>query len=232
MACSFGAHPASASQIVLTFAGTIDHSQNNISTISLLGEPFSGELSYDSDDPILFSVPGSPSTPAVTRYSFGPSDFLTLTIGTYTFSASGNAVGTNNALDVIYHQSWSGGPSVDLFSMGAVLGSNISSNFPGFVPYALDFEIAGPAGLLTSPGLPTSFDFSKVVSPAFGGFTTGAGVDSFPDANFANTAFEGTSFTSLQIQAAPEAGTGSLLAAGLLGLVLTPKVRRIKKTHP
>jgi hypothetical protein len=209
----FGTGAASAGQIVLTFSGTINDSIDNTSSISLLGLPFSGSLSYDSNDPILFAT----APPLVTTvYSFGPPDFLTLTIGSFTFSASGSAAG--NELAVEYHQI--NGVAYDSFEMAANL-SSISSNFPGFLPTLLEFGIAGTPGLLIAPGLPQNFNFSDVVSNGFGFRPTDILVAAFPPlGGSAIDAFGANQFTSLQIQTTPEPATVSLLAFGLLGLVL------------
>jgi hypothetical protein len=214
LAFSLGAYPAAASQIVFTFAGTINYSTDASSSISELGSPFSGTLSYNSNDPVFTSSP-SGSIPMVTIYSFGSSDSIILTVGGFTYSASGVGVGTPNQLEVI------AGAGYEVFSATA-WGSNISTAVPGFTPYSLSFELAGPPGLLTSPGLPTSFDLTDVVTPGYDGVTTGASVDSSP----VYDAFEGTDFSSLEVQPTPEAATRVSVAFGLLVFLLLRKLRR------
>ena len=218
----FGAGLASGGQIVLTFSGTISQSVNSISSTSLLGQPFSGSATYDSNDPIL-SV-GGPIPVVTSAYSFGPLDLLTLTIGGFTFSASGSAPG--NSLFVEYHQI-NGGAAYDYFAMSANL-SSISSNVPGFLPTLLSIDIAGVPGLLTAPGLPQNFDFSNVVSGGLGGRPTSIFVGAFPPSGGSPIfLFRADEFTSLQIRAVPEPATGSLLASVLIALVLRRAYGRI-----
>jgi PEP-CTERM motif len=215
VAFSLGIHSASAEQVTVTFSGTIDHS-TDYNSVSELGVPFSGVLSYDSHDPLLLTVPATANTPALEEYTFGPTDSLILNIGSYTFSAYGT-FGSQNLLLV------GSGPNVDLFSVSALYGSDITSNFPGFAPYNLGFEVAGPPGLLTNPGLPTSFNFSDVVTPGYGGYTSGVSIDGYVSGSDLDI-FGGNNYSSLEVTETPEPSTNMLVSLGLVGIVLRRKL--------
>jgi hypothetical protein len=83
----FPAHHASASTIALTFNGFINVSDDP--SLIAPGTPYSGVLSYDTSDAVLFSAPSQGST----GYAFGPSDFLTFTVGGFQISSSGTGNG-------------------------------------------------------------------------------------------------------------------------------------------
>jgi hypothetical protein len=136
--------------------------------------PFSGYVLYQT--PGIIS--GSSTNPPFTSFSFGSSDLVTLTVGSYTFSvAGGNANSSFDAFGVTQDSPISG----DVFSAG-VDGENasaINSNLAGFSPNFLVFQIAGPPGLLSNEDLPTTIDFSKVAPGGYGNASTGIAVQTF-----------------------------------------------------
>jgi hypothetical protein len=126
---------ASASPVLLTFAGTVTAS----TTPGIgVGTAYSGEVLYDTNDPMLF--PGPPEF-----FTFNTTDMLSITVGNCTFAGSGP--GTSlfpNGLSVEHNQVFNGGSAGDLF--GAIVNSSATSNCGALSPTQLNFEIVGPPG--------------------------------------------------------------------------------------
>ena len=201
-----GGAQASAAPIGVTFSGTVTAS--TAPGVSI-GTPYSGELFYDTTDPLLFfNAPYE-------FYSFGPNDSLAITVGSCAFSGGGPGMSLSpNNISVVHQQILNGGSVGDFFD--AEVQSSVTSDCQAFSPSVLFFEIVGPPGLVPGTGLPSSFDLSKVVQPTFSNFGSRAG-GLIPG----NPFFYGD-FNSIQVTSIPEPSTGILSSwiFALLGIVL------------
>jgi hypothetical protein len=197
------ASPASAGIMLLTFTGTITSSE--IPGI-LSGTPYSGQVLYDTADPVLNGAPPE------TTFSFGPMDQLSVVVGSYTFQSSGAMFANQLAVD---YENTVDGPSRDVFLADHTNGSGITSNLPGFAPVFLGFQIAGPPGLLPDGGLPTSVNFSDVVPGGYSGASTIMVI-----ADLSGRDVRGD-FSSFQLQTVPEPASTALVGSVILGLMIS-----------
>jgi len=194
---TFLASRANADLVDLVFSGTITNS--TVSAIAI-GSSYSGEITYNTDDPIiLISAPE-------TLYSLDfPSDGTVIRADGFTVASVGNPLAEAAVFSPL-----------DAFFVGALGGT---TDIPGLTPDFINFQIAGPPGLLSSGALPTSLNLNNLSLSGFGlagtnfdvGFTSG---DSF-----------GGTFDPLSFQFVPEPTYAFLGAALLLGLLLVVRLR-------
>jgi hypothetical protein len=204
---------ASATQIALTFSGSVTRSL--VPSISV-GTPYSGRVLYDTTDPLF-------TTGQFDWYSFQPSDMLAITVGSCTFTGSGPASQSGmgfNGVVVAHHQVYNGQLVGDLFE--AITSDFLTSSCPALSPNEVFFEIVGPPGLLIGDGIPSSFDLTKVVQPAYSGYETSDGVFLAE-----NQYFQGN-LTSIQVASVPEPSTLILVGSILCGLVVVRPAAKIR----
>lgn len=209
--------PVAATPILMAFSGTV---VSNIPQIPD-GSPFTGELYFDGMETINSCLAATVGTRC--SYDFSPADYLTLKIGSYTFSIAGTN-GHMNELRVDYGVEISGVPQ-DRFIMSNENGPGIVTDLPGYTPLNLGLDLVGPWGMIESlspNGLPTAFDLSKAFAPILASPTTGINLYlGFP------YSAQG-SLTSLQVTSVPEPNSAALMSFGV-GLLILGSAKITKK---
>ena len=200
---------AQAASILVQFSATAGFS---ILPEIPVGTHLTGELHYTTPGVVASTDPGH----STINYSItGAGEGISVFSGGYSFASSSNPMTYSI---VGYHSDEAAGG--DFFYLGNnFVGGGQTTDLPGKVLTSINFQIAGPPGLLPSIDLPESLDLGFLSLSGYGTAATSVGLV------FATGEIVGYTFDSVTIQEVPEPSSGWMSLMILISLALAGFIR-------